>query len=149
MKEFYAKQKERLPEFDLLDSEFEISTIDTEAFYLREVLRKIQHKMEIVSDLLESLMQPSPESFAQMHECHHLAPEEKTHLVTSFKRIHYLSRWIDAALVDGTNKELALVITETTTTWTTLKPFVTNLLKKLRDTWEAHDENKEDIAYFG
>ncbi len=149
MKEFYAKQKLDLPDFDLLDREFEISTIEQEAFYVREVLRKIEHKMETVSSLLEVLMQPSPESFAQMHECHHLAQEEKEHLVTSFKRIHYLLRWIDAALVEGEEKEIVKVIKEITKSWLEMKPFVTNLLKKLRDTWEVLDERKEDIAYFG
>ena len=54
----YAKLKKefKLPEYSLLDNEFEISTIETPGFLLRQIRRKIEERISSINHRIENVL---------------------------------------------------------------------------------------------
>ncbi len=151
MKEVYALlQKElNLPPYESMDREFELSTIDSEAFYIREVLKKLEAKLEYLAMVLEEILQPSPESVTQMHECRYVTSEEKEKLYSIFKRLQYWLRAIVEAHVRTDDKKSALLINEIHADWKQIKELSLPFIVRLKESWRLDDELKEYVEYFG
>ena len=151
MKEAYLKlQKEfDLPPFEGMDQEFEITSIEAETFLIREILKRMENRLDYLSSILEEILQPSPESVTQMHECRYVTNEEKERLFAIFKRLQYWLRAIVEAHVRAEDKKSAQLINDINTEWKQIKEQSLPFISRLKESWKLDDELKEYVEYFG
>ena len=62
------KKKFRLPEFNDINHEFELSDLEQTSFLLRETIRRIAEKLDFYTAVLEGVLQPDASSLHTMHE---------------------------------------------------------------------------------
>ena len=86
------KKKHALPDFAFVDKEFEISTIEKPAFLLRNIRRKIAEKLDDITQFLEVLIQPDPNSFGNLFEYRTLTEAERRELLRQFQALMALYR---------------------------------------------------------
>jgi len=81
IKEAYDKLKKDhpiLPEFDKINKEFQLSTIENEDFLLSEIKGKIADTIEPVIQVIERVIQPDPNMLSDMYESTCSQKEKKT-----------------------------------------------------------------------
>jgi len=112
MKEAYKQLKKDsdLPDFDVLNKEFEIITIEPEGFLLREIKRRINEKLSSACDLLTALIQPESTSLVDLYECRCFDEAEKNKIFALFSNVMYLKRKINESelLLDDNTYRLIL-----------------------------------------
>ncbi|MEM4263922.1 MAG: hypothetical protein QW666_03460, partial [Candidatus Woesearchaeota archaeon] len=86
------KKKYNLPDFELLDNEFEISTIEKPDFLLRSIKKKICEKMDFAAELLAKLIQPETTCIADLYEYRCFNDAEKKEIFALYSKILYLQR---------------------------------------------------------
>ncbi|MBI4140488.1 hypothetical protein HY485_01480, partial [Candidatus Woesearchaeota archaeon] len=82
-----VRKKYSLPDFGVLDAEFEISVIEQESFVLKSICSRVRERLEFVIDVVERVLQPDPNSYVHMYECRSLNSSEKDELFLLFKQI--------------------------------------------------------------
>ena len=148
--EHYNKLKEQfnLPEFDALNHEFEIETIEAESFLLRNLRRKVIEKLESVSKVLEDILQPD-QHLCSLTECKYFNDDEKKEVFELYRKIMVILRQsLRAEIVDG-DKENADFIIMLFQEWNNIKDDLIKITTKLVDSWEHESESESRIEYFG
>jgi len=138
-----------LPEFDKLNNEFEISTIETEEFLLRQIRRKIAERFEPVLELFEHIINPDPGSFNDAYECRALTNGEKKQLIELFRKMMENYRLLTEADLLCDDKTDADSIRKISDQWVEQKKQVIPLIKKLRANWQKQVEPTEILDYLG
>ena len=147
--ETLKKKHPQLPQFEQINSEFEILTIEKEEFLLREIKRKIGEKIEPVLELLERLIVPDGNSFTDLHECQCYTKQEKKQILDVFRKLMQQHRMLlhsDLILEDEND---ALLISKITEDWKTARKEIAPLIKKLSECWERTVEPSQIVEYFG
>jgi len=150
IKEKYSelKKKYSLPDYDKINDEFEINSIESSEFLLRSVRRKIMEKFEIYIKILEGMLQPDPACVASMHECRFLEEHDKEDIYNIFKRLVMIDReGVGAAL--GDDNADAEFIKNSFEEWIKVKPSIKAIIDKIRATWDKETDVKEDFEYMG
>ena len=143
-----VKKKYTLPDFEDIDHDFEISYIDHEAFFLREVRRKMVDKMEYFLKILEEILQPET-TISNMHECKIYTDSEKEELYNLFRQLMIWHRNALLLTVESNDKSEAEFVSGFAKEWKSIKPLLLKSVKAMRDSWSHHTELKEDIGYMG
>ena len=143
------KKKYKLPEFNLVDSEFEISTIENDIFLLREIRKKIIDKIETFCKLLEELIQPESTSLSTMHEVKVFEDEEKEKIYTLFKMLMKFHRTGFLLAINDDDKKEAQFINDVMAHWKEIKADITKIVEKLRDSWDKDLDIQEKVGYLG
>lgn len=145
----YEQLEHSLPPYDVLNTEFEISTIEGDAFPLRKIKRKIADKLEPLLDTLEHIINPDPNRFTDMYEARHFNSAERKELLTIFQHLmeHYRLLLETDVLADDKND--AQAITAVTTAWQNAKQQLQPHLKKLRECWQHRVEPQHIVDYLG
>jgi len=143
------EKKYKLPSFNNLNNEFEITTIEHEEFLLREIRRKIIEKMELYTKVLESLLQPNTDSLSDMYECRIFGDEEKDKLFKLFKRLMYFDRLSIETSIDENDKKSAEFINDIWKEWDKIKKELSIFIKKLKEEWLKETKIKEELGYLG
>jgi len=138
-----------LPEYDSVNKEFEISTIQPPEFLLRNIKRKIAETMEPYLDLLERLTSPRPDSFTDMYETSAFTNEEKAQLVQLYRHFMEQYRGILETDLIGDDKTDATFIRTVHDKWIADKKQFLPLIITLREFWHQHVEEKEMLDYLG
>ena len=152
MKEAYKQLKKDfdLPDFDVLNKEFEIITIEPEGFLLREIKRRINEKLSNARDLLTALIQPESTSLVDLYECRCFDDEAKNKIFELFSNVMHLKRKINESellLDDNTD---AAVIKKAAEVWPKLREQMVPLVKELGTCWETMPESdKASKEYLG
>jgi len=81
------RKKYGLPEFDGINSEFEISAIEDTDFLLRGIKNKIIEKLEFLTGILHPILQPDTNSFTDLHECRAFSDEDKKQVFAIYGRL--------------------------------------------------------------
>lgn len=84
VKEAYDKLRKQfndLPEFNLLNNEFEISSIEKEDFLLRQIRRRTTERVETILKLADEFLHPGAETFTSFYECSCFDEAEKKALL--------------------------------------------------------------------
>ena len=150
-KEEYEKLKVKyaLPEYELIDKDFEIGTIDAEDNILREILKSIHDQIDAYNRILENLIQPDSK-LCDMKEAGELSKEDQALIVEMYRKGMLLSRNILLLDLDYEEKETAKAITQLFSEWEEMKKDIRKILEKMRDTWKVHSEQeKYGGGYFG
>jgi len=152
MKEAYKQLKKDfgLPDFDVLNKEFEIITIEPEGFLLREIKRRINEKLSSARDLLTALIQPESTSLVDLYECRCFDEAEKNKIFALFSNVMHLKRKInESELLLDDNVDAAL-IKEAAEIWPKLRKQMIPFVKELEACWKTMPESdKESKEYLG
>ncbi len=137
-----------LPDFNKLNNEFEISSIENKDFLLNEIRRKITEKIGAYTKVLESLLQPDTASLSAMHECKFIEEDEKKNIYSIYKKLTVIDKnSIIASL--GDEKENADFINNSFQEWLGLKDSIKHTMKLIKSTWKKETNVKEDLGYLG
>ena len=150
MKEEYEKlaKKYELPDFDSINKEFEISTIDTRDFLLREIRRKITEKIEIYIKSIEPILQPEA-SVSDMYECKIFDDKEKKNIYDIFKKMMFLHRFSTETSIDEDDKKTSEFLKKVWVEWPKIKKEFLNIISKMKNSWLNETNVKEKIGYMG
>jgi len=150
MDEQYKRLKEKygLPEYALLDADFEISTIEQKSFLLRSVMKKILEKMELYTKLLEDLMHPES-NLASMYECNIFSSEEKKEIFRLFKKLLYYHRLAIELDLQYEEKSCAKYLVDFFSDWTVIKRDLGKIVSQMKRSWTLELNDKLDSGYFG
>jgi len=142
-------EKYKLPNYNDIDLDFEISTIDKKKFLLREIRRKILDKIDGIKDILEGVIQPDTNSFQSMYESRMFSEEERNEIYKIYKSLMILSRKATLVNLRADQKEEADFIKGMFDEWQKLKQKLIKYLSKIKENWEKETSVKEDLGYLG
>ncbi len=141
-------KKFRLP-IDVLDEEFEISTLDLEnPFFLREIRRRIVEKLDDFSKVVQAILEPDT-TLNDLHESRHFSLEEKDELVKLYKMLMIIKKDAMFLEIDSTDKKEADFIKHVLKAYPAIKARMTLLVEKTREAWTKEEEVKKDLGYLG
>jgi hypothetical protein len=150
IKEKYQElsKKHKLPSFDEIDNEFEISTIEKDDFLLREVRRKIAEKIEVYAKFLEEILQPEV-TVCNMYESKAFDAKEREGLFKLYKKLMFLSRASVETAVNEDDNKTSEYINEVFKDWNQIKEDFLKFAKKSKECWLKESDIKEDLGYLG
>ncbi len=143
------KKKFNLPDYNEVDNELEISSLETEEFLLREIRKKISERIETITTEFGTILQPSAESLVSMHECKFFGDKDKKKMIDIYKKLMMLSRQALEADVERDDKADASLINDFFKAWKSLKKDILVFMKKMKTCWEKETEIEEKLEYFG
>lgn len=152
IKEAYEALKKKhpvLPDFDYLNREFEIESIEKEFFLLRNIRRVIADKLELLMDSLAHVLQPENISICEVYEFRCLDAEKKTKLFNLFKqlRFNYLKLVkLDIILDDAKDAE---AIKAALKFWKDFRPKMIPYFSEVEQCWAKEYDEKEILGYLG
>jgi len=148
IKETYNKLQKtyKLPKFEDMNNEFEITAIENKDFLLREIRRKIAEKIEVYIKTLEGLMQPEP-TITNLHEIRAL--DEKEQVYQLFKKLMIIDRTNIETSIDEDDKKTADFINKCWKQWSDIKKSFLKIVKELKESWKKESELKEELSYLG
>ncbi len=152
IKESYNNIKKEhpvLPEFDKINREFELDLIESELFLLRQVKRQIIEKLEPLTEILEHIINPDPNSLVDMYECKCFTNGEKKQVTDVFRHMMEMYRALLETDLIGDDNADAAIIKKTYDSWLQDKKIIIPLIKKLSECWQKHVEPKEILEYLG
>ncbi|MBU2561669.1 MAG: hypothetical protein KKD17_05190 [Nanoarchaeota archaeon] len=150
MEELYdgLKAKHRLPAFEVLDREFEISTIDDESFLLRNIRCRIVEKIESAVNLFDDMLHPES-GFASYREANVFSDSDRETIILLYKRLMYFNRLSKELYFDDSDELNARFINDFMKEWPELKRSVLSFVKRLKDSWQKDIPKKEVVGYLG
>jgi hypothetical protein len=151
IKETYEKLKKKfnLPDYEEVNNELEISSVESEDFLLRQIRKKISERIETITTELGSILQPSAESLTDMHECRFFDDKEKKKMIETYKKLMIISRTGLEAEIGCDDRKDADMINNFFKEWKSLKKDVLAFMKKMKTCWEKETEIEEKLEYFG
>jgi len=151
MSEYYEelRTKHGLPAFKDMDIVFEISNLDDDHFYLRNIRRNIIEKLKAYIEILEDLIHPNS-TVSAYHECKFFDDEQKRKIYDLYARLMSLSRRSSLLELDQQDKLDAEFISEAYQTWPALKSSLENIMRKLESCWSEEEISDTSVSsYFG
>lgn len=145
------KKKHALPDFNEINDEFEISTIEHEDFLLREIRKKIDEKTEIFLKILNSVLQPET-NITELHECKEFSEKEKERIFELYKRLMLMHNSGMMAYISCDDKDDASLISESFREWPQVKKQMLEITMKMRDAWKKGtdiSDLKDEVGYLG
>ncbi|MBU2634114.1 MAG: hypothetical protein KJ674_02630 [Nanoarchaeota archaeon] len=148
VKEEYEKIKYKLPKFNDLDHEFEISLIKDKEFLLRSIRRKMSEKLIFFCRIIESLLYPTANHIINMNEVKEFSEDEKKNMEKIYKKLMVFERDSLNTDVEPDEKKDVEFINDLFKGWPNLKKDILKITKKMRESWLKEHNIKKD-NYFG
>ena len=143
------KKKYKLPDFKELDFEFEISDMEETNFLLRGIVRRISERLDFYTTMLEEILQPDTAKLYAMHESRVFEEEDKMKMFEFYRKLMILSRHSVEISLMSSEKEEASFINGFMSGWGKIKEELLSCVKRMKDSWNAEAETKEDVGYLG
>ena len=143
------QKKYGLPDFHVLDVEFEISSIEEEGLILRGVCKKIRERIEVVIDVIEHVLQPDTNSYIDMYECKFFSGSEKDSLFVLLKHVMHSYRSLLEVEIVQDEKLYAQFIKDFFGEWQNLKKSLLPFFSKLKAVWKETKQDKAKLEYLG
>lgn len=144
-----SKQFSELPEFDLINKEFEISGFEKEDFLLRQIRRRITERVEMILKIADEFLHPSAETFTNFYECSCFEESEKKELMDVFKNMMLLYRGLIEADVIQEDLSDVKIIRESAMNWSELRKRFVPFVTKVKNHWSHLKQKKEYLGYLG
>lgn len=143
------RKKHRLPDFKEIDFEFEISDMEETNFLLRGIIRRIAERLDFYTTMLEEILQPDAGKLYAMHESRVFEEDDKVKMFEFYKKLMILSRHSVEISLMNSDKEEARFINEFMNEWGKIKSELLFYVKRMKDSWNAELDTKEDVGYLG
>ena len=140
------KKKYALPEFELVQREFDINEFETD-FVLKEIREKMKDKFDYASKIIETLFQPEGD-FSSFIETKHFENDMKDEYFSTYKRLRYLVREAQLLSIKNADTLDAEYIVRSAKEWNDLKKVLIVLLEKFKSCW-TDKGTQDDVKYFG
>ena len=142
-------KKLKLPKFNEIDKEFEISSLENERFLINNILKKISEKLEVYTEAISNLVHPDASSLTSMYEIRFFSDDEKDSMYGLFKKLMKANREIVELLLDADEKKEAEFLNSFFNEWLNMKKELITYISKMKESWEKESTIKEDLGYFG
>jgi len=142
-------KKYKLPKFKEIDSEFEISTLENTNFLMRNLLRKVEEKLEFHAEVIGNLVHPDASNISTMYEIRFFSDDEKNDMYTLFKKMMKANRSIIELILINDEKKQAEFMNIFFNEWPDMKKELIMHLNKMKESWEKSSTIEEDLGYFG
>ena len=152
VKESYEKLKKQypqLPDFAVLDREFEISDIEAEQHLLSHIKKKICERAEAVHELLEELLQPEPTSFGNLYEAKSFGDKDREQILEVYKKLMLLLRELDETILQLDEAADIALLKKTVQDWPNIRKSVLPFVQKLKDCWTKPAGARKFLDYLG
>jgi len=152
MKEAYNKLKHKLPDFNEIDDEFEISFIDykleDDKFLLRSIRRKMNEKIIFYCRIIEGVLYPHQANIISMMEGNMFDEEEKKRVQELYKKLMFYER--DSLKLDviADEKKNVEFINNIFGLWREHNKEMKWVVEKMQKGW-MQEEKKEGGSYLG
>ena len=143
------RKKQKLPEFNVIDNEFEISDVEETNFLLRAIIRKIAEKLDFYTTMIEEILQPDASNIYAMHETRHFDEDEKKQMYDLYRKLMDFNRQSIVHSLEHNENDDANFINDIFRDWKELKKELLGFAKKMRASWKTETDIKEDIGYLG
>jgi hypothetical protein len=143
------QKKHQLPDFAVLDKEFEISTIEKPDFLLRNVRRKISERFDHATQLLDPLIQPDAGTFVHLTEYRALSESDRRNVLKLFQDIQSLALACIDAEMSVDDAQDVLIINRAAQQWPAIRAALRPHIQKIAAAWTNSVEHKQDVEYFG
>jgi len=142
-------KKFKLPKFDEIDSEFEISSLETEKFLIKNILKKIIEKLEFYIETIGNLVHPDGSSISTMYEIRFFSDEEKNEMYKLFKKLMKNHRNAITLVLENNEKQQAAFLNKFFNEWLNIKKDLIKYMDKMKESWDKDTTIQEDLGYFG
>lgn len=142
-------KKYKLPKFREIDEEFELSSLESPNFLVRNALRKTAEKLEFYIEVIGNLVHPDASSLSSMYEIRFFSDDEKNDMYNLFKKLMKVDRNILEVMLKNDEKEQAEFLNKFFNNWLDAKKELLKFIEKMKDSWEKQSTIEEDTAYFG
>lgn len=142
-------KKYKLPKFNDIDAEFEISALDNERFLIKNILRNVSERLEFYIEVIGSLVHPDGSSISSMYEIRFFTEDEKNGMYMLFKKLMKIDRNIVEMILKNDEKEQADFLNKFFADWQNMKKELLVYIGKMKDSWEKQSTIEKDIGYFG
>ncbi len=140
-KEEYNKIKEKykLPTFNYMDNEFEISAIKLpdSGIFVKAILRTINNKFALAINYLEPIVSPQ-QTMHSMIEIDGLTEGDKKEIYILYKKLGLILHEVYLAELQE-EKKIIEQIKNSIKEWNKIKPSVIKNLKIIKKSWEKED----------
>lgn len=149
----YAKlaKKYALPEYESLNQDFEIETLEEMGFLLRNIRNKISEKMEFCIKLLANILQPE-QNITDLQECKMFNDEQKKKIYLLYKNLMASMRSAGVLSISSTEKEEAAFLTAFYAEWSAKNGYreqLKKVLQTLKDSWTKETDVEAELGYMG
>lgn len=142
------KQKYDLPDFDLLNKEFDLYTIDEEDFPLRSVRNKIIEKVDSAITLFDDILHPDRD-FSRYMEANVFSDSDRDGMMITYRRLMFFKRLSTELYFEDSKQTNIKFINDFMKEWPELKSSILAFTKRLKDSWEKDIPKKEFVGYLG
>ena len=143
------RKKYKLPKFNEIDSEFEISNLENARFLIKNILRRIEEKLEFYIEVIGNLVHPDASSLSTMYEVRYFSDDEKNDVYMLFKKLMKANRSIIELVLVSDEKKQTDFLKGFLNEWQDMKKELINHIGKMKDSWEKESTIEEDLGYFG
>ena len=144
------KKKLNLPDFKEIDLEFEISDLEETNFLLRNIIRRMEEKLDFYSTMLEELLQPDTSNLYAMHETRYFDDDEKKQMYELYTKLMSFNRQSIEVSLTHNEKDEADFVNNLFNNWKILRQELLVFVKKIKDSWKTEEADiKEDLGYLG
>ena len=143
------RKKYKLPKFNEIDSEFEISNLESARFLIKNILRRIEEKLEFYIEVIGNLVHPDASSLSTMYEVRYFSDDEKNDVYMLFKKLMKANRSIIELVLVSDEKKQTDFLKGFLNEWQDMKKELINHIGKMKDSWEKESTIEEDMGYFG
>ena len=142
-------KKYKLPKFNEIDSEFELSTLENERFLIKSILKKMAEKLEFYIEMIGNLVHPDGSSMSSMYEIRFFSDDEKNNMYMLFKKLMKNHRNIIKLMLENNEKKQVNCLNDFFIEWSNIKRELATYLSKMGESWEKESTIKEDVGYLG
>ena len=150
LKEEYNKLKYKIPKFEELDYEFELSSanIKDKNFLIRSIRRRLNDKVIFYCRIIEGLLYPNANNLIGMLEVKSFNEDEKEKMSKIYKKLMEFERQSLSLDVEPDEKKEVEFINNLFKEWKKFKDEMIKITKKMKESWHLEEKEEKD-NYFG
>ena len=142
------RKKFKLPEYLVLDKEFEISDLERSSNILRAIRSRISEKIRNSLDIFEEILQPDT-NLSTLYESRVFDDSRKREVFDLYRQVMKTRRKADQLEILNDDSQDAEFISKTLEKWQSWKPTFLEILKLLEHSWSQDVEISDKQNYLG
>lgn len=141
--------KNKLPSFDVLHAEVDLSNCEFEDFPLRQARNAIKERMDGWLDVVEAIVSPDSGNASALYEVGSFGERELKEVFALYSKIMFNYRVLTEASILMDEKADAEAIKTVWKDWADLKKKVAALATKLKESWTRELRRADHQGYLG